>query len=284
MTELYVYDAAYRPDLSKVKRNGVAINGYLTGKYANTTTQPKEALAAGLGYIPTYEEGNSELVNASRASGQAVGRKILAAFAAKGLPLDGSLAVYPSVDVAEASATACDEAWRGLRDVLKGKVSLRYYGEGRIGDHLYDAGLLDGPYWLAAPTSWPGYAFSHRVCMVQLVGTNVPGTDQDHLITDPHALGALWPAGSPYGVELLDPKDPVVVALNAKIDRNQSQINGWFGLVVHGDKNHPNSQDAEAIHLAAVSAALDKLQVGGVDAAALAKAIVENLHVQLTTQ
>lgn len=76
----------------------------------------------------------------------------------------------------------------------------------------------------------------------------------------------------------LDPKDPVVVALNKKIDANQAQINGWFGIVVHGDKNHPNSQDAQALHVAAVTAALAKLQVTGVDPAALAAAITEHIY------
>lgn len=203
---LYLYDAAFRPNLAAVKANGgIAINGYLTGKYADTTTQPSQALAAGLGYLPTYEEGPSELVHASRSYGQAVGRKILAAFAAKSLPLDGSVAVYPSVDVnvPDASAASCNDAWLGIRDILHGKVSLRAYAEGAVIDALANAGLLDGPCWLAAPTSWPGFNVDDKhVCVVQLTGTKVPGTDADHIITNPNLLGALWPKGSPYGAEM----------------------------------------------------------------------------------
>lgn len=202
MTDLWVYDAAYRPDLAAVRaRGGIAVNGYLTGAYEHTTTQPDQALAAGLGYVPTYEEGTSELVNASRATGQNVGHRIAAAFSSHGLALDGSLAVYPSVDVNVpfASPGACDAAWLGMRDVLRGAVSLRCYGEGAVIDHLVGARLVDGKCWLAAPSSWPGYRpDDSNVCMVQLVGTNVPGTDRNHLVTDPHAIGALWPANSPY--------------------------------------------------------------------------------------
>lgn len=205
----YAYDAAYSPNLAKVKAaGGIAINGYLTGTYALSTTQPAAARAAGLGYVPTYEQGAAELVGASRATGQAVGRRILAAFVAKGLPLDGTVAVYPSVDVSvpidgtDRDADACNDAWRGMRDILVGKVSIRAYAEGAVIDALAAAGLVDGKCWLAAPTSWPGYSVTDsNVCMIQLVGTDVAGTDRNHIITDPHALGAWWPDGSIYAQE-----------------------------------------------------------------------------------
>jgi hypothetical protein len=219
MTSLYTYDAAYAPKLSTVAKTpgAVAINGYLTGVYANTTTQPAAARAAGLGFIPTYEEGRSELVGASRASGRRVGDKIAAAFRAKGIPLDGSVAVYPSVDVpvAAGSADACNAGWQGIRDVLGGDVSVRAYAEGAVIDALGKAGLVDGKCWLAAPTSWPGFDVNDpRICMVQLVGTNVPGTDRNHLITDPHAIGAWWPDGSPYAGGTVSAQD-VITALKS---------------------------------------------------------------------
>jgi hypothetical protein len=201
MTKPLMFDAAYAPSFKAVKQNGgIAVNSYISGMYQDTTSDPAAARKAGLGVVMTYEEGRSELVHAGRGDGQAVARKILAALEREGVPLDGSIAVYPSVDVSVAAADACDAAWRGLRDVLHGKVSVRYYGEGRVGDHLFDAGLLDGKYWLAAPSSWPGFdgtADTKRVCVVQLVGSPVHGTDQN-VITDPHALGAWWPKGSPY--------------------------------------------------------------------------------------
>lgn len=202
--KFYVYDAAYRPNLKAVNAaDGVAVgvNGYLTGIYADTTTQPADAHAAGLGYVPTYEEGPAELVHASRRKGRQVGRKILAAFKAKQIPLDGTVAVYPSVDVnvSAGDATACNAAWRGIRDVLAGKVSVRAYAEGAVIDALAAAGLVDGPCWLAAPTSWPGFNVDDpNVGMVQLVGTDVASTDKDHLVKDPSTLGAWWPRGSRY--------------------------------------------------------------------------------------
>lgn len=223
MGKLYAFDAAYSPDLAKVKAaGGIAINGYLTGTYANSTTQPAAAHKAGLGYVPTYERAPAELVGASRATGRAVGSAILAAFKAKGIPLDGTIAVYPSVDVSVAidgtdhDADACNTAWQGIRDVLAGKVSIRAYAEGAVIDALASAGLVDGPCWLAAPTSWPGFNVNDKhVCMVQLVGSPVSSTDANHIITDPHSLGAWWPTGSPYaaGATVADP-DPMEVIVS----------------------------------------------------------------------
>lgn len=223
MTSLYTYDAAYQPKLATVAKapGAVAINGYLTGMYANTTTQPAAARTAGLGYVPTYEEGRSELVGASRATGRRVGDKIVAAFRAKGIPLDGTVAVYPSVDVnvpidgPDRDADQCNTGWEGIRDVIDGVISVRSYAEGAVIKALAAAGLVDGKCWLAAPTSWAGFDVNDpHICMVQLVGTNVPGTDRNHLITDPHAIGAWWPDRSPYAGGTVSAQD-VITALKS---------------------------------------------------------------------
>lgn len=239
---LYAYDAAYAPNLAAVKAaGGIAINGYLTGKYATTTTQPAAARKAGLGYIPTYEEDNSELVGVTRAAGQNVGRKILAAFGRLGLPLDRTVAVYPSVDVnvPGASATACNAGWLGIRDIIATRIDVRAYAEGAVIDALAAAGLVDGPCWLSAPSSWPGYKPDDaNVCMVQQVGTDVPGTDRNHLITDPGALGAWWPDGSPYGDDMLTAAQATQLANAARFseasDVRAQRLEGTVGSLATG--------------------------------------------------
>lgn len=196
------YDAAYAPDLGAVHANGgIAVNHYLTGIYAGTSTQPVDAHKHGLGSIITYEQGPSELVGLSRAGGRDVGNRILAAVRKLGVPLDGSVAVYPSVDVNVATdrMSACDQAYKGLRDVLAGKLSIRCYGEFDLIKHLHDAGLTDGPGWLAGASSWSSTypTDSPLVCMVQHVGSDIPSTDRN-TVTQPRALGAWWPTGSPF--------------------------------------------------------------------------------------
>lgn len=88
----------------------------------------------------------------------------------------------------------------------------------------------------------------------------------------------------------LDPKDPVIVALNAKIDRVYSRIWESVAVVVNGDAGHPNSQaaigplvrtlaavlgqpDGVAPRVAAIQAAIDQLQtaVAGITPAEVAQ-------------
>lgn len=268
----YCYDAAYSPDLAKVKANGgIAVNGYLTGGYATSTTQPAAARAAGLGYVPTYEEAPNELVGASRATGQAVGRKILAAFQAKGIPLDGTVAVYPSVDVYDGSPTNCNTAWQGIRDIIAGKISVRAYAEGAVIDALTKAGLLDGPGWLSASTGYPGYnPADPNVCMVQLVKSPVASTDADHLITDPSALGAWWPDNSPYGdavsltaAQAQQLSDALAYAKAA--DVRAQALQGQVGTL--------------ATQVTALQAAVANITTSTVDPVALAQALAQ--HVKL---
>jgi hypothetical protein len=275
---LYAFDAAYSPDLAKVAAaGGIAVNGYLTGKFVNTTTQPAAALAAGLGFIPTYEEAQAELVGASRATGQAVGNKIAAAFRAKGLPDDGSIAVYPSVDVNVGNAAACDQAFRGIKDVLGNGVSLRCYSEGIIIDRLVAAGLVDGKCWLAAPTSWPGYnASDGNVCMVQQVGQFIPGYSTDrNLITDVGAIGAYWPAGSPFAgssqggflMALTDAEQAEALGilrdLHQAVSPGQTTAGGTLAAILPGVQAALNKLNQLAGNDAALQAAIAKITPAG---------------------
>lgn len=292
---LYCFDAAYAPNLTAVKAaGGIAINGYLTGTYATSTTQPSAARAAGLGYVPTYEEAPSELVGASRAVGQTVGRKILAAFGRLGIPLDGTVAVYPSVDVYDGSPSNCMTAWQGIRDVIAGKISVRAYAEGAVIDTLTKAGLVDGKCWLSASTGYPGYNPNDpNVCMVQLTKSPVADTDADHLITDPHALGAWWPEGSPYGAQVPLTQTDANLILHTPIKNPfTGEYQPFYDFVVGayvdaaGAKTAASTAAADVAALAAQVTALQKqiasIQTGAVDPVALAQAIAA--HVKLTAQ
>lgn len=239
------FDAAYGAGvpLSAVKANeGIAMNHYLTTKYATTSAQPAAIRAAGLAVILTYEEGAAELVGASRAQGQDVGRKILAALQAiPGLPLDGSLAVYVSVDVAVyGNQAVCDQGFLGVRDVLHGKVQTRCYGQGALIDHLAAAHITEGKGWLSASTGYPGWnAADSNVCLVQRVGEYVHSTDLND-ITDVHALGAWWPDNSPYGDNMTPDdvravvRDELTSALNFLSVGGNKTYGGATGLPAGG--------------------------------------------------
>ena len=281
MTDLLVMDAAYQPNLAAcVAAGAIAINGYLTGKFATTTTSPAAAHAVALGWIATYEEGPAELVGATRAEGVAVGEKIAAAWRAHGIPDDGSIAVFPSVDirVAAADAASCDNGWLGIRDVMASGASIRSYAEGAVIDHLVAKGLVDGKCWLSASSSYPGYNVrDENVCMYQQVGSAVGGTDTNHLITDPHALGAWWPDGSPYG------GDMALTAAEATQLANAAKFAAAADARAQALQGQVSAQTTQITQLqsavAALQAAVAGIQTGGIDPAALAQAIAQ--HVKL---
>jgi hypothetical protein len=153
-----------------------------------------------MGAVLTWEVAPAALVGASRRTGYSIGVEAINAVD-PACPRDGSVAIYFAVDV-EVSLDAigtCDEAFRGLNDACAPAFKVKVYGEGALIDHLVGGGLVVGKQWLSASTSYPGYAPQDTdVCIVQQVGTDVPNTDRN-LVTDPYAVDAWWPVGSPYG-------------------------------------------------------------------------------------
>jgi len=289
-----LFDAAYKPDLAKVKAaGGIAMSVYLTGKYASTCAQPSELHALGLGALGNYEEGAAELTTCGVLGGKTIGQRAAAGAIAKGFPAGQGLGLAFSLDVNTplSKLPAVGAAFTGIADGLAGRFVPIVYGEGAAIDYLWTHHQVLGIEWLAAPTSWPGFdAGDVHVGLVQQVGSPVPGTDEDK-ITNLDALAPLiwWPAGSPYakGVDMeLDPKDPVVVSLNDKIDALSTKMQALAQIEIWGDPTHPDSihsigQDVTALQ-AAMAQATAAIKTGSVDPVALAQAIVA--HIELAAK
>ncbi len=109
--------------------------------------------------------------------------------------------------------------------------------------------------------------------MIQLVGTDVAGTDRNHIIADPHALGAWWPEGSEYALMALDPKDPVVVAIRKDI----ALLAAAVGKVNTREVAELAAFRDMAPLIQATSAAVMKLQLVDADPVALAQAIADHI-------
>lgn len=260
---LYLYDAAYAPNLDLVKSHGgVAMSCYLTGKYAATSPQPANLHAKGLGAFGNYEEGAGELLTAGKAGGVDIGRRAATAYIGKGAPARRGLGIAFSVDVNAHPSTfpAIGAAFDGITEGLAGRFVALVYGEGALIEYLWAHHKVPGVEWLSGSSSFPGFdPTSRHVALVQHIGTPVPGTDQDS-ITNIDALAPYiwWPAGSQYeGTDVpLDPKDPVIVALRKQIDDVYSRIWDSVAVVVNGDANHPNSQAATGPVVRAINTAL----------------------------
>jgi len=197
----FLYDAAYAPDLDKVKANGgVAMSVYLTGIYESTCAQPAQLHEKGLGVLGNYEEAIDELLYCGHDGGVDIGRRAAEAYMAKGAPGGVGLGIVFSVDLSvdESAFGAISRSFDGIREGLDGRFVPKVYGEGALIDYLVAHGKVEGKQWLSASTSFPGFdAADLHVGKVQLVGGPVPGTDQD-VLTDADGLGIWWPAGSPH--------------------------------------------------------------------------------------
>jgi hypothetical protein len=236
----YMYDAAYQPDLAKVKANrGIAISRYFVGDNSSwqwkrvTPDQVSDARSAGLGMVCNME-GSADPLAAARAIGmsyqnygQNLARWGLVDLQKCAVPAGAGIAMYFSIDVNTPPDQYPNvrELFDGINDVLPSAGYLtKVYSQGGLIDYLCAWHRVQGKQWLAAPTSWPGYKTAlagPNVAMVQLVGTPVPETDQNKVL-DPNAVAAYWPASSPYATEedvALDPNDPIVQEIRADLDK-----------------------------------------------------------------
>lgn len=242
----YMFDGAFDKDkVDECKTAGaVAMSHYLTGQHAQTSAQPQDIRAAGMGAVLNYERAAGELVGASRAKGQEVARAALAGVDAD-CPRDGTVAIYFSVDVFVAGdrLSVCDEAFAGINDVVGDAFIVKTYGEGALIDHLVAKGLVEGKQWLSASSSFPGYnPHSNNVCLVQQVGAFVPGTDRN-LITDTDAIGAWWPAGSVHNIG-----DDMSAAEVAAINKHTDDALSAFWATIGGDQKVDLTRLGNAVH------------------------------------
>jgi len=195
--------------------------------------------------------------------------------------------VYPSVDVNVATdrMNSCDPAYRGLRDVLAGKLSIRCYGEFDLIKHLHDAGLTDGPGWLAGATSWSAgdHSESALVCMVQHVGSDIPSTDRN-TVTQPLALGAWWPPGHQLDADsarLLEEEFTVDAEAKKYLDTQFAVIRDRLTALFAVDSNSDGARDFTGTVQQAAQAALN---TAGVAPSAKAAAASSAASVALVTE
>lgn len=200
---LFAFDAAFPAPGAVYRANGgIAANVYVSGNYAQDATHVRGLRAAGVAPWPNYEVGLWELVS-NRPAGQAAGRRGIADAIRCSFPANGTIWFPFSVDVSvdPTRYNQVAEAFRGIQDVNAGRYLISFYGQGGLAAYLRQNRIINQKCWLSASTSFPGYnASSPDICVWQQVGNFIPGYSTDrNVITDPYALNAWWPDGSPYG-------------------------------------------------------------------------------------
>lgn len=227
---IYGYDAAYPPDPATVAGLGGQLMAvYLTGNYAVPANQSARIHAAGMGALLNYEEAADELVHAGRIGGQGVGQRSLAAALRQGAPGNGTIGIFYSVDVSvdPSQFGAVGQAFDGINDVIRGKFVAHVYGEGALAEYLLATHRVANRQWLSASTSFPGYnAEAASIGLVQLVGTNIAGTDQN-IITNAAGLDAWWPGEVPSSggaAPISTGADDLTPEQSAKLDAIHARI------------------------------------------------------------
>lgn len=263
---LYAYDGASPFSLSAAKAKGaVVITGYIVGHPGGydpiSKARVDEIRAAGMGFLPNWEKGASYLVTCGKSGGLAAGKEAVAALQALSVPSDGTVAVVFSWDtyIQPAQYAECAQVADGIIEGLAGKYLFSAYGQGGLLKYLSETGRLKVKGWLSSSSGFPGYdPTASYVGLVQEIGTDVPGTDRDHIITDPHNIGAWWPDGSPYGVTL----NPSDVWNYVSTLWNKSRPTAWAVLSdIHRNVHAlATGQSNLAAGLAGVVGRLDQLQ------------------------
>ena len=220
---LYAYDGASPFSLSDAKAKGaILITGYIAGHPGGydpiSKARVNEIRAAGMGFLPNWEIGADYLVTCGKSGGLAAGKQAVAALTSLGVPYNGTIAVVFSWDtyIQPAQYAQCAQVADGIIEGLAGKYLFSAYGQGGLLSYLSETGRMKVKGWLSASSGFPGYdPTASYVGLVQETSTNVPGTDRDHIITDPHNIGAWWPDGSPYGDDVALTTDQALQLANA---------------------------------------------------------------------
>jgi len=217
------YDGASPFDLNAAKQHGaILITGYIVGSPGGFDPINKARVgqirALGMGFLPNWERGAAYLLSCGKAGGLTAGKEAVAALRVLGVPDDGTVACPFSWDtyITPSLYPQCGQVADGIIAGLGGRYRFSAYAQGGLLDWFHATGRMKVKGWLSGSSSFPGFnAAGANVGMVQShnatgnwITTPVPGTDIN-TVTDPRALGAWWPPGSPYatGDDMADPSD-----------------------------------------------------------------------------
>lgn len=265
-----------RPDPAAIRAAGYSgVCRYLTGQGKALTASERDALfAAGLDLLLNFEQ-NADNAKGGYAQGLKDGKA--AANAADALGAPRGMAIYFSVDYDTAASYPAVVAnyLKGCAAGMAGRYEMGVYGS----YYVVHGAMADGQ----AKYGWTTVAWSygHKAGHIFQTGeqTFSHGADIDEPL---QADIGSWKQGENIDMAL-DPKDPVVAGildkLNAiaSLDQTLAQIQIW-GDATHPDSIHSIGQGLNALR-AQVDALAASVKTGGIDPAALAKAITA--HIQL---
>ena len=222
---LYAYDGASAFDLTAAKAHGgIAATTYVRGTPGGMphadAARVDEIRNDGMGASPNWEATADFFSTCTVAGAQWAGTDALAACRALGYPDDGSVACSFSFDfdVPAGRYAEMGAKVRAVTAALGGHYRTMIYGQESLIVYLVVNGYVAGKHWLMMSTFGqaydPGAAY---FCMIQghdingnWIASPVTGADIN-TVTDPNAVRAWWPTGSPYSTEGDPPMTPAEI-------------------------------------------------------------------------
>lgn len=261
MTTLYAFDGASAFNLAAAKRaGGICATTYIRGRpggYDHADAARVTAIRTeGMGASPNWESTADYFGTCSVTDAHWAGTDALRACRELGYPDDGTIAVSFSFDF-DVPAGRYAEMGAKVRQItagLAGHYQTMIYGQESLIVYLVVHGYITGKHWLMMSTFGQAYdPMASYFCMVQGHDINgnwiqnqaIPGTDIN-TVTDPYALNAWWPTGSPYSTGD-DMSAADIDRINTKLDRIVDaigQAHDFPAIIVNGDATHPNSLKA----------------------------------------
>lgn len=193
---LKAYDAAYLPIEQVIAAKPVFVAAYTDGSHGYDTPTIQSLRAQGISILANHENSINELLGGYSAGTNAA-MKAMPKVAAWGMPADGSVAIFYSVDLSvdpnkPGLFPAVGAAFDGINHAHQGRYLAGVYGEGALIEYLWATERIQVKGWLSASSSFPGYnPASPHVGMVQHVGTDIASTDMNE-VTDIDNLGLWW--------------------------------------------------------------------------------------------
>lgn len=212
---LTAYDSANPPNRQTIKaKGGIAGSRYIKRNLPNSfdlgSTERLGWLADGLGLLYNAEQAANDVLVQSPAWWMDYGKYVSDRLQAFGVRTDIGVNVPASADCQVLSADL-SKAVNNLAAFAVGVEPFGMVGYGQISVlnllTVEKISPVGAKHWLTASLGWSGYpntsagwaaymAWPHAG-MVQMLGSNVPGTDMNYLL-DPLAMGFEWPESSPY--------------------------------------------------------------------------------------
>lgn len=238
------YDGASAFDLNSAKQHGgIVIADYLVGHPGGydpaNEARVDHTRFLGMGAYPNWERAAGFFNTCTVAEARAAGVEGAAATKALGFPVDGTIRIAFSFDqyVPGARFAEMGQKFDAVRAGIGAGFHAAVYGQYPLINYLVANGHAPGKHWLSGSTfNEPYNASGPNIAMVQShdaqgnwINTQVPGTDVNTVI-DPHALGAWWPAGSPYASTTTASGEASMIYIKAPT--------GGIGVMAGGGKYH----------------------------------------------